>query len=71
MSNHISTVERIAYPVKDFLSSFGMSRTKFYELIRSGAIKTFTVGKSRYVSAEAAREFIASCQSPSPGGLPS
>ena len=36
----------------------GISQVKFYELINSGRIRTFRIGRRRLVSQEAITEFI-------------
>jgi excisionase family DNA binding protein len=46
---------RLAFRVKPFCESIGISRTKFYELMRSGKIKTILIGGRRLVPAAEAQ----------------
>ena len=39
--------------------TLGISRSRFYELMASGAIKTVTIGRSRRVTVGALEEFVA------------
>jgi excisionase family DNA binding protein len=36
----------------------GLSRSKFYELVNSGVIRTFRIGRRRYASYKALDDFI-------------
>jgi excisionase family DNA binding protein len=47
-----------AYAPKDTARLLGISERKLDELIRTQAIKSFKVGKSRRISAEAIDQFI-------------
>lgn len=53
-------VPKLAYTVDEFRHSSGIGRTRIYELIAAGKLKTVKLGRSRLVPAEAANEFIAS-----------
>jgi excisionase family DNA binding protein len=58
MKLEIEPVEtnRLAFRVQPFCKSIGIGRTKFYELVRDGKIKTVVIGGRRLVPAtEAAR----------------
>ena len=51
MKSCMGSVEanRLAFQVKPFCKSIGISRTKFYELVRNGKIKTIVIGGRRLV----------------------
>jgi excisionase family DNA binding protein len=49
---------KLAYPVPEAGKQIGISRSQTYELIKSGNLKSFTIGKRRLVSRDALREFI-------------
>ena len=44
------TFERANWRVNDFLAWFGIGRTKFYELVKSGDIKIIKCGRTTLVS---------------------
>jgi len=46
---------RLAFRVQSFCQSIGIGRTKFYELVRDGKIKTIVIGGRRLVPAEEAQ----------------
>ena len=48
-----------AYSVERAIDVLATSRRTIYEVIRTGELRTYTVGRRRYISAEAVREFIA------------
>jgi excisionase family DNA binding protein len=41
----------LAYSVNEFCTSVGVGRTKFYELVRDGQIRTVTLGNRRLIPA--------------------
>ena len=45
----------LAYRVNHFCKSVGLGKTKFYELLRAGKIKTITIGGRRLVPADEAQ----------------
>ncbi|AMU24298.1 DNA binding domain%2C excisionase family [Mycobacteroides abscessus] len=47
------------YPLEEVMDRLLVGRTKLYELIASGQLRSFKVGKRRVVSDAALREFIA------------
>jgi excisionase family DNA binding protein len=49
---------RLAFRVKSFCKSIGIGRTKFYELVRDGKIKTVVIGGRRLVPADEAQRLI-------------
>lgn len=49
---------RLAYPIDEFGKQNGIPRTTLYGLIAAGKLRTFKIGRRRYVSTEAGREFI-------------
>lgn len=54
---------RLAFRVRPFCESIGIGRTKFYELVRDGKIKTVVIGGRRLVPAsEAKRLLVEGCQ---------
>ena len=56
--NTISDPPLLAYRVKAFCASVGLGRTKFYELVRDGKIKTVVIGGRRLVPADEARRLV-------------
>ena len=42
--------ERVNWRVNDFLAWFGVGRTKFYEQVKSGEIKTIKCGKTTLIT---------------------
>ena len=48
----------LAYRVKAFCACLGLGRTKFYELVRDGKIKTVVIGGRRLVPADEARHLV-------------
>lgn len=49
----------ISYPIEAAMRRLAIGRTKLYELIASGELDTYTVGKRRFVSHSAIERFIA------------
>ena len=48
----------LAYRVRDFCTSVGLGKTKFYELLREGKIKTISIGGRRLVPADEAQRIV-------------
>jgi excisionase family DNA binding protein len=48
----------LAYRVKHFCQAVGLGKTKFYELLREGKIKTVVIGGRRLVPADEAQRLI-------------
>lgn len=48
----------LAYRVKTFCKSVGLGKTKLYELIRDGKIKTVVIGGRRLIPAEEAQRLV-------------
>ncbi len=53
-----SATNRLAFRVQLFCRSMGIGRTKFYELVRDGKIKTIVIGGRRLVPAEEAQRLL-------------
>ena len=51
-------IERCAWRVNDFCKAHGLGRTKVYELIGSGKLRTVMVGGRRLIPSEFARALI-------------
>jgi len=51
-------LEPRALRVPDFLRSYGIGRTKLYELIKNGEIKTILIGKRRLIPRDEAERII-------------
>lgn len=49
---------KAAYTVSEFLGAFGLGRTKFYELVNTGEIKTRKVGAKTLVLAVDAQAWL-------------
>lgn len=53
-------MERDLVPVDEAMQRLGgISRWTLYRLIRSGELATVTIGRRRFVTADAIREFVA------------
>jgi excisionase family DNA binding protein len=52
------TSNRLAFRVQPFCKSIGIGRTKFYELVRDGKIKTVVIGGRRLVPADEAQRLL-------------
>ena len=50
--------QRLAYRVGPFCRSVGIWRTKFYELMASGKIKTVVIGGRRLIPAAEAQRLV-------------
>jgi excisionase family DNA binding protein len=50
-------VNEQTYTVNQFIDSFKVGRTTTYQEIDSGRLKTYKVGRRRYISAHAAAEW--------------
>ena len=48
----------LAYPVKDACHVAGIGRTKLYELINNGTLRTVLVGRKRLVNADSLRALV-------------
>ena len=53
------TPERLLFRPEEAAAVLGLGRTKVYELMASGALRSVRVGASRRVSATALAEFVA------------
>ena len=49
---------RLAYRVSDFCKSVGLGKTKFYEWMQAGKIKTITIGGRRLIPADEAHRIV-------------
>lgn len=49
--------EKLAYSAEQFASAYGVGRTNVFEEIAAGRLKTYRVGRRRYISARAAQEW--------------
>lgn len=48
----------LAYRVKHFCKSVGLGKTKFYQLMRDGKIKTVVIGGRRLIPADEAQRLV-------------
>lgn len=60
MKSQIEPTEthRLAFRVQPFCKSIGIGRTKFYELVRDGKIKTIVIGGRRLIPADEAQRLV-------------
>lgn len=49
----------LSYTVEGAVVATGLTRSRLYEAIKQGSLKTFTVGRRRMISAKALEQFIA------------
>lgn len=54
-------MERLAYSVTQVKEQIPLSRTKIYELIAAGQLKTFRVGGRVFITHDELERFISSC----------
>jgi excisionase family DNA binding protein len=50
--------KRLAYRVGPFCRSIGIGRTKFYELVTAGKIRTVLIGGRRLIPADEAQRLV-------------
>jgi excisionase family DNA binding protein len=48
----------LAYRVAQFCKAVGLGKTKFYELVRDGKIKTVVIGGRRLIPADEAQRLV-------------
>ena len=48
----------LAYRVAQFCKAVGVGKTKFYELVRDGKIKTVVIGGRRLIPADEAQRLV-------------
>ena len=53
-----SYMEQLLYTVSECCRLTGLGRTKFYELVRAGKIKTIIIGGRRLVPADEAKRLV-------------
>ncbi|MBN7551827.1 helix-turn-helix domain-containing protein [Mycobacteroides abscessus subsp. abscessus] len=59
MDQLVGQLEHRLLPLEDVMARLQVGRTKIYEFIASGQLRSIKVGKRRVVSEAALREFIA------------
>ena len=59
MQHDTHPLPKSAYSIAEFERTIGISHATVYELIKAGEIRTFNIGRRRFVSAAAVQEFIA------------
>lgn len=52
-------VGRVSYTVEEASAATGLARSRLYQAISKGELKTFKAGRRRMVSTKAIEEFIA------------
>lgn len=52
-------VTKIMYTIPEAAEATGIGKTKLYELMGAGQIESVTVGRSRYIPADALEAFVA------------
>lgn len=55
-------MEKLCYTPTEAASLLGLGRTKVYELMASGHIRSIRIGRSRRIPAAALRAFVETCQ---------
>lgn len=51
--------EKLAYRIPEAVAATGIGRSRLYELMRSGEIRSVTLGRTRLIPAEDLRDFVA------------
>lgn len=59
----VRTVTPVAYSIAEALTALPISRTKLYELMNDGTIRTIRIGGRRLIPAAALHELIDTAQS--------
>lgn len=54
---------KLAYRVERAADAIGAPRTAIYQAISDGSLRSYKIGRGRYVSADALRQFIAARES--------
>lgn len=54
MNNREQSIEKRNYRISEFLKTYGLGRTKFYQEVKAGRLRIFKVGKITLISREAA-----------------
>lgn len=49
---------KVAYSIDEVIDVLGIGRRKIYELLNDGELKSYTIGRRRFVSVHALDEFI-------------
>lgn len=52
-------LQPLSHPIEAAIARLGTSRGTLYKLIAAGEIRTYSVGKRRYVTEAALRDFVA------------
>lgn len=52
------TTSRLSYTLAEFTEATGLTRTAVYEAIANGTLRSFKHGRRRFVSAQAAQEWV-------------
>ncbi|MEV1011689.1 helix-turn-helix domain-containing protein [Streptomyces sp. NPDC049881] len=52
------TTAREVLTVPDVMAALKLSRSKVYDLIRSGQLRSFTIGRARRIPADALNQYI-------------
>jgi len=55
--------DKLAYSIKEASAALGMGKTKLYELIRDGHLKTIRIGQRRLLRADMLKAWLASLAS--------
>lgn len=50
-----------AFPIREVFTRIGVKSLKGYELVNSGELQTFCIGRRRYATAEAITAFLERC----------
>ena len=54
-----SVISPVAFPIRTAFQMLGVSPVKGYDLLGAGELNTYTVGRRRYASLTAIKDFIA------------
>ena len=53
--------EKRAFRINEFCAAYGLGRTKTYDLIKTGKLRTVVMGGRRLVPKDAAEKLLAEC----------
>ena len=53
-----ASVRKLAYRIGEFVVASGIGRTKTYELIATGQLKTIKIGRCQLITAESAEALL-------------
>lgn len=60
--NQTTKPDRLCYTIDELAEAASVARTRIYDEISQGRLKTFKIGRRRMIAAEAVRDWLAGMQ---------